>query len=204
MKHDNQAVEIIKTLNTIRRSSRKVTLTWSNWEVSEFSESSKLRRPSKLTRRKEIAGIHTQYMYNPFLQADYLDKQGRAILEGLEHVTGRYRVQLSIPSSNSQSTKEPEVALWYDVKRRMLGYEKLSSAFLIYRQLLYTTEWYWSRRSLEYCWVANRLGRVLEIFGMRTEALDLYIRAAEGRHTLLGAEHRKTKESQERAERLLR
>lgn len=43
--------------------------------------------------------------------------------------------------------------------------------------------------------MANRLGNVLEIFGWKDKALELYIEASEGREKTLGKDHKRTLES---------
>jgi hypothetical protein len=135
------------------------------------------------------------YMKYAIVQADLLDKQGHMIMEGLgdgtilrTHTTGQ-----SLPSFPNLS--DPAILVYRDVQRRQFAYEKLQLAFVIYRRLLHSTELQWGSSSLEHCWVANRLGFVLETFGLRNEALDLYVTSCSGRVLGLGPRHRATKES---------
>jgi len=143
------------------------------------------------------------YLWNPIIQADYLDKEGTVLFEDLQTVP-KLKSQNSGRNHPAASPNDPMIDLAYKVERLMAAYQRLYLAFVLYRQLLYATEAHWSPQSLEYCWVANRLGNVLEIFGLRTDALELYLKASAGRANILGQDHEKTKESRERAERLLR
>jgi hypothetical protein len=133
-------------------------------------------------------------MWNAVILADILDKQGRLILEGLgqeerlrPHNTGR-----------SDFGSSGDDASMINARRHMNGYEKLHEAVIIYRHLFYATDSHMGSESLEHCWVANRLGGILEIFGLREEALGMYERARDGRmkHSPM---HKATIESTERA-----
>jgi hypothetical protein len=116
-------------------------------------------------------------MWNAVILADILDKQGRLLLEGLgqeerlrPHNTGR-----SDFVSNGDDTSMS------NARRYMNGYEKLREAVIIYRHLFHATDLHMGPKSLEHCWAANRLGGILEIFGLREEALEMYERARDGR-----------------------
>jgi hypothetical protein len=136
------------------------------------------------------------------VQADLLDKQGHMIMAGLDdenilrvHSTGQ-------SASSLPNLSDPAVLVYRDVQRKQSVYERLGLAFVIYRRLLHSTELQWGSSSLEHCWVANRLGFVLEIFGLRNEALNLYVTSCAGRVQGLGPRHRATKESLKRVENL--
>ena len=58
-----------------------------------------------------------------------------------------------------------------------------------YRQLLAVTREFWTVEGTDYTWVANRLGYVMEAFGLRIDALSLHYKAWRGRGKLLGLNH---------------
>ena len=133
-------------------------------------------------------------MWNAVILADILDKQGRLILEGKEQQE-RLRPQ-STGRSDGGSNGDDE---WMSrARKQMTGCDRLHQAVLIYRHLFYATELHMGTSSLEHCWVANRLGSILEIFGLRQEALELYERARDGRMKKLPT-HKSSIESTERA-----
>jgi hypothetical protein len=148
------------------------------------------------------SGFHeASQLTSVLVQADVLDKQGRLIHEALEELfplqpqsTGHS----ARPLSNRYDDPNTNLSAW--VNRQMEAYHRLYDAFVLYRYLLHATEMQWTAKSLEHCWVANRLGGVLLLFGLRQEALDLFLRARAGRSEMLGMDHRATGECNERIE----
>ena len=86
--------------------------------------------------------------------------------------------------------------------RIQLANEDLSFAFHIYRQLLGTAEKIWGEEDFVYCWIAKRMGGILEVWGCRHEARDLYMMARDGKIKLFGESHWSVKLLQEKLERL--
>ena len=119
------------------------------------------------------------------MQADILDKRGSTQLLSLKQ-----------PGEGNQSLHS-ELADF--VQKQIQAFEDLHLAFVSYRRIYHGTELFFGTSSLEYCWVANRLGCISELFGLRHEALRLYKEAAAGRLLHLGPSHKSTVESCERA-----
>ena len=137
------------------------------------------------------------------MQADILDKQGRLIYEALEEFP------FMQPQSTGHSTRplsnrhdDPNTSLPAWVNRQTEAYHCLYSAFVLYRYLLHATQLRWTAKSLEHCWVANRLGGLLLVFGLRQDALELFRTARIGRIETLGNDHKATVECIERIERM--
>jgi hypothetical protein len=135
------------------------------------------------------------------VQADILDKQGRLIYEALEELSSlqpQSTGHSNRPLSNRYDDPITNLSAW--VNRQMEAYHRLYDAFVLYRYLLYATELQWTAKSLEHCWVANRLGGLLLLFGLRQDALDLFLIARIGRSEMLGIDHKATVECNERIE----
>ncbi|OAQ99127.1 hypothetical protein LLEC1_03559 [Akanthomyces lecanii] len=132
--------------------------------------------------------LHEASYLGPVLvQADILDKQGRLIHEALEE-TSSLQPRSTGHSSTSLSSRgdDPSTNLPAWVNRQMESYHRLHEAFVLYRYLLHATELQWTAKSLEHCWVANRLGGLLLVFGLRGDALGLFRTAKAGRVEMLG------------------
>lgn len=122
-------------------------------------------------------------LWQPLVQADILDKRGTIeLLNCVEE------------SETDMSTLE----LADLVARQTSAFNHLRNAFVLYRRLYYCAVLL-GTSSLEYCWVVNRMGDVLQLFGLRQEALQLFREAAMGRTARLGHHHKATIESVERA-----
>lgn len=134
------------------------------------------------------------YMWNAVIIADILDKQGRLMIEGIE----QQQELKPLGTGNNSERLGGDDGLMSKVKRQMDGCERLHEAVTVYRHLYHATEVQLGPYSLEHCWVANRLGGILEIFGLREEALELYEKARDGRMKKLPS-HKATLESTERA-----
>ena len=126
---------------------------------------------------EEVFRRAAYYLWNAVVLADILDKQDRLLLEGLgqeerlrPHNTGR--------SDFVSNVDDPSMS---KARKYMNGYEKLREAVIIYCHLFHATDLHMGPKSLEHCWVANRLGCILEIFGLREAALEMYERARDGR-----------------------
>lgn len=83
-----------------------------------------------------------------------------------------------------------------------LANQDLSNAFHILRQLLCTAAAYWEEHSFVYCWVAKRMGGILELWGCRREARNLYLVARDGKVKMFGADHWSVRNLQDKLERL--
>ena len=120
------------------------------------------------------------------MQADILDKRGTVEL-------------LDCAEEAAEGGPDPDPSELADlVARQAAAFGHLHNAFLLYRRL-YHCAILLGTSSLEYCWVANRLGDVMRLFGLRREALQLFQEAAMGRIARLGHSHKAAIESSERA-----
>ena len=125
-------------------------------------------------------------LWEPLVQADILDKRGTVELLTCAEEFGE-----------SQGDLSPQ-CLADLVGRQTNALNHLRNAFVLYRGL-YHCAILLGTSSLGYCWVANRMGDVLRLFGLRQEALQLLKEAAVGRTARLGYNHKATIESTERA-----
>lgn len=117
------------------------------------------------------------------MQADILDKRGTIEL-------------LNCVEESDTDMSTPQLADL--VARQTNAFNHLRNAFVLYRGL-YHCAVLLGTSSLEYCWVVNRMGDVIQLFGLRQEALQLFREAAMGRAAKLGQHHKATIESSERA-----
>ncbi|KAL9100076.1 MAG: hypothetical protein Q9187_009408, partial [Circinaria calcarea] len=136
------------------------------------------------TSLRRIAEV--QWLWEPLVQADILDKRGQIIL-------------LNIVDPPDGQTTHSISKLADFVQEQCIAYQSLRTALVLYRRIYHGTELFFGASSLEYCWVANRLGFVLELFGLRYETLRLFKEAVAGRMFHLGTLHKSTVESCERA-----
>ena len=120
------------------------------------------------------------------MQADILDKRGTIELLDCAEEASEYQTEVS----------PPDLACL--VARQTNAFQHLRNAFVLYRGL-YHCAILLGTSSLEYCWVANRMGDILRLFGLRREALQLFKEAATGRIAKLGYNHKTSIESSERA-----
>lgn len=123
--------------------------------------------------------------------ADLLEKQGRLIAEGFESIVER-RLPLDGRRIHDEIVVESATTLERRVQRQITANEYLRQAFIIYRSLLGEAESPWESRSRERCWICHRLGGILEHFGLRKEALQLYCQAFDGRREMLGSDNEVT------------
>ncbi|KAH6683342.1 acyl transferase/acyl hydrolase/lysophospholipase [Halenospora varia] len=183
---DSDDVSLLKRLADLRISSDQFNHNAKSLEASDTYKTSISRIKSNAT-----------YMWNAVVLVDILDKQGRLLAEDLV-LEEKLRPQ-GTGYSNSSPTGYDESMV--RASRQIYACERLHQALVIYRHLFYATELQFNSLSLDHCWVANRLGKILEIFGLRQEAFDLYVRARDGRMRHLPS-HKASKESQERAQAL--
>ena len=120
------------------------------------------------------------------MQADILDKRGTVEL-----------IDCAEEAEEAKLDMDPSQLAGL-VARQATAFGHLHNAFLLYRRL-YHCAVLLGTSSLEYCWVANRLGDVFRLFGLRQEALQLFQEAAMGRIARLGHTHKATIESSDRA-----
>jgi hypothetical protein len=162
-----------------------------------FSRVSGLRfRQNGVPLTSTMGFYNVDYLWNVLIQADIVDKEGQMLLEGRTEGPG-LRVQLTGNDSRLSLTRSTDLVDKVDAQ--ISANQRLHLAFTLYRRLLHSTALHFGPLSIEYCWVANRLGRVSELLGLRHDALDLYLKACTGRRERLGPDHKATVESTKRA-----
>ncbi|KAF4457108.1 Calcium-independent phospholipase A2-gamma [Fusarium austroafricanum] len=152
----------------------------------------------RLYREVEAVG----YLWDAVVQADLLDERGREILVSCTPNPDRLQLKVTDDCKDiayySPDAETPEKV----AARIELANQDLSNAFHILRQLLGTAATYWEEQSFVYCWVAKRMGGILEIWGCRREARNLYLVARDGKVKMFGVDHWSVKRLQEKLEKL--
>ncbi|EWZ80665.1 hypothetical protein FOWG_15380 [Fusarium oxysporum f. sp. lycopersici MN25] len=167
-----------------------------DWESQVNKPEAKYHK--RLYREVETVG----YLWNAVVQADLLDERGREIL--VSCTPNPDRPQLKVMDEckaiayYSPADETPERV----AARIELANQDLSNAFHILRQLLCTAAAYWEEHSFVYCWVAKRMGGILELWGCRREARNLYLVARDGKVKMFGADHWSVRNLQDKLERL--
>ncbi|KIW04623.1 uncharacterized protein PV09_04370 [Verruconis gallopava] len=129
---------------------------------------------------------HAPYIWPSVVLADLLDRQA-VLMWG--HTVQQHHLD-----------SDPAVKLSHQVLGLIEANQKWHQAFEIYRRLFHSTRLMWGRESKEHCWVSNRLGKILQRWGLVRGAFAMYCIAKDGRIRTLGPRAHATEESLERFE----
>ncbi|KAK3369939.1 acyl transferase/acyl hydrolase/lysophospholipase [Podospora didyma] len=147
---------------------------------------------------------HMSYIWNAVVQADLLDERGRNIARYCSPNPDRPQLIVDDKCKHVAYYTETDTPA-RKAARLGLANEDLANAFGIYRQLLHTAESTWAMFGPDcfvYCWVAKRLGALLEYWGQSREARNLYLVARDGKASLFGKDHWSVQWLQKKTEQL--
>ncbi|UZP43060.1 hypothetical protein NXS19_010876 [Fusarium pseudograminearum] len=142
------------------------------------------------------------YMWNAVVQADLLDERGREILSSCTPNPDRPQLLVSHDCKADAYYSPEDETPQRTAARIELANKDLSNAFQIFRQLLCTVAGIWDESSFPYCWIAKRMAGILEIWGCRREARNLYLVARDGKVKVFGEDHWSVRKLQDKLERL--
>lgn len=141
-------------------------------------------------------------MWSAVVQADLLDERGREILSSCTPNPDRPQLLVSHDCKADAYYSPKDETPQRTAARIELANKDLSNAFQIFRQLLCTVAGIWDESSFPYCWIAKRMAGILEIWGCRREARNLYLVARDGKVKVFGEDHWSVRKLQDKLERL--
>ncbi|KAH6967158.1 hypothetical protein EDB82DRAFT_354377 [Fusarium venenatum] len=142
------------------------------------------------------------YIGNAVVQADLLDERSREILSSCIPSPDRPQLLISHDCKADAYYSPEDETPERTATRIELANKDLSNAFQIFRQLLCTVVGIWDESSFPYCWIAKRMAGILEIWGCRREARNLYLVARDGKVKVFGEDHWSVRRLQDKLERL--